>query len=181
VTGDAPLAIGEIARRLGVSTRTLRYYQELGLVEPSGSSPGGNRRYNELDVARVQHIRELQDVMGLDLERIGVVVRAEDRLAALRAEVSSAPPSPERMAEILREAMAINHELRAQVADRERALREFLAELDAKAARYRQLAAELEIDIDTDERDAGSGRREQAGDGPHGVEQCVGEPPSTVR
>jgi MerR family transcriptional regulator, repressor of the yfmOP operon len=148
VNADAPLAIGEVARRLGISTRTLRYYQELGLVEPSGSSPGGNRRYDELDVARVQHIRELQDVMGLDLERIGVVVRAEDRLAALRAEVDSAPVSPERMAEILREAMAINHRLRAQVADRERALREFLAGLDAKAARYRRMAAELEIDLD---------------------------------
>jgi MerR family transcriptional regulator, repressor of the yfmOP operon len=148
VSADAPLAIGEVARRLGISTRTLRYYQELGLVAPSGSSPGGNRRYHELDVARVQHIRELQDVMGLDLERIGTVVRAEDRLAALRAEVNSAPPSPERMAEILREAMAINHELRAQVADRERALRDFLADLDAKEARYRRLAAELEVDLD---------------------------------
>jgi DNA-binding transcriptional MerR regulator len=145
---DAPLSIGEVASRLGISTRTLRYYQELGLVEPSGASPGGNRRYNDLDVARVQHIRELQDVMGLDLERIGVVVRAEDRLAALRAEVNSAPVSPERMAEILREAMGINHELRAQVADRERALAEFLAELDVKAARYRQLAAELEVELD---------------------------------
>jgi DNA-binding transcriptional MerR regulator len=145
---DAPLAIGEVARRLGISTRTLRYYQELGLVEPSGSSPGGNRRYSDLDVARVQHIRELQDVMGLDLERIGVVVRAEDRLAALRAEINSAPVSPERMAEILREAMGINHQLRAQVADRERALRDFLAALDVKAARYRQLAAELEVELD---------------------------------
>jgi hypothetical protein len=116
--------------------------------------------------------------MGLDLERIGVVVRAEDRLAALRAEVDSSPPSPERMAEILREAMAINHELRAQVADRERALRGFLAELDVKAARYRQLAGELEIDLD--ERGAASGRGQLGGDRPHRVEQRVDEPPATV-
>jgi DNA-binding transcriptional MerR regulator len=148
VSADAPLAIGDVARRLGISTRTLRYYQELGLVAPSGASPGGNRRYSDLDVARVQHIRELQDVMGLDLERIGVVVRAEDRLAELRAEINSAPVSAERMADILREAMGINHELRAQVADRERALREFLGDLDAKAARYRQLARELEVDLE---------------------------------
>jgi DNA-binding transcriptional MerR regulator len=144
---DAPLSIGEVARRLGISTRTLRYYQELGLVAPSGSSPGGNRRYNELDVARVQHIRELQDVIGLDLERIGVVVRAEDRLATLRAEVRAAPVSDERMAEILREAMEINQQLRAQVADRERALRAFLDDLDAKAARYHEVAAELGVDV----------------------------------
>jgi DNA-binding transcriptional MerR regulator len=144
---DAPLSIGEVARRLGISTRTLRYYQELGLVEPSGASPGGNRRYNELDVARVQHIRELQEVIGLDLERIGTVVRAEDRLATLRAEVRAAPVSDERMVEILREAMEINHQLRAQVADRERALRAFLDDLDAKAARYGEVAAELGVDL----------------------------------
>ena len=79
--------IGEAARRAGVTTRTLRYYQEVGLLQPSGATPGGNRLYTEHDVERLRRILELRDVMGFDLERIGLFLGSEDRLAEMRAEV----------------------------------------------------------------------------------------------
>ena len=120
------LAIGEVARRAGVSPRTLRYYEELGLVEPSGHSPGGNRRYSEADLARVLRIRELQTVIGFPLERIAVVLSAEDRLDALRAE-SSQGVSTERRIEMLREAMMLNRQVRAEVDERAAALEAFVA------------------------------------------------------
>jgi DNA-binding transcriptional MerR regulator len=86
-TDGGPLhRIGEVAARAGVTTRTLRYYQELGLLVPSGRSPGGNRRYSESDVARLLRIIELRTDMGLDLERIRLILQAEDRPAELRAE-----------------------------------------------------------------------------------------------
>jgi hypothetical protein len=44
-TGAGELRIGEAAARVGVSSRTLRYYEELGLLTPSGRTPGGARRY----------------------------------------------------------------------------------------------------------------------------------------
>src|SRR5712692_9572635 len=78
--------IGEVAARARVTTRTLRYYQECGLLDPAGRSPGGGRRYSEADVTRLLRIIELRDIMGFDLERIGEILRAEDRLAELRAE-----------------------------------------------------------------------------------------------
>lgn len=87
VPDTAPhLRIGEAAGLAGVSTRTLRYYQELGLLTPSGKTAGGARRYSEADVARIQRIRHLQDLVGLDLNEIRTVLTAEDRLAAIRRE-----------------------------------------------------------------------------------------------
>jgi DNA-binding transcriptional MerR regulator len=83
--GGALHRIGEVAARAGVTTRTLRYYQELGLLAPSGRSPGGTRRYSESDIARLLRILELRNVMGLGLERIRLIVQAEDRPADLPA------------------------------------------------------------------------------------------------
>jgi DNA-binding transcriptional MerR regulator len=67
------LRIGEAAARAAVSVRTLRYYEELGLLTPSAHSPGGARRYAEEDVARLARIRELKDLLGFDLDEVRTV------------------------------------------------------------------------------------------------------------
>jgi DNA-binding transcriptional MerR regulator len=138
----ADLRIGEVARRLEVSTRTLRYYEELGLVEPSDRSPGGSRRYAEADVARIVHIRELQQVLGFDLDRIRQMLEAEDRLEVLRTEYRKGPGT-KRQAAILQECVDINQRLQALVGEKMGQLEGMLAELKAKATRYEEVAAEL--------------------------------------
>ncbi len=80
------LRIGEAAAQAEMSTRTLRYYQELGLLTPSGTTAGGARRYSDADVARLHRIRHLRDLVGFNLTEIGVVLSAEDRLAEIRRE-----------------------------------------------------------------------------------------------
>ena len=134
--------IGEVAAQAGVSTRTLRYYQELGLLDPAGASPGGSRRYSDRDVARLKRILELRNVMGFDLERIGPILAAEDRLDELRAEFHRGV-TRKRHKEVVAEAMAINQGMRRQVEEKDGILHSFLAELEAKADRYRTVAAEL--------------------------------------
>ena len=138
--------IGEVAAQAGVSTRTLRYYQELGLLDPAGLSPGGTRRYSTSDVARLRRILELRDVMALDLERISAILEAEDRLAELREEVR-AGVSAARRREIVIEAITLNNAMRRQVHEKLEALQSFLAELETKAARYRAIASELDVDV----------------------------------
>jgi DNA-binding transcriptional MerR regulator len=138
----ADMRIGEVARRLEVSTRTLRYYEELGLVEPSDRSPGGSRRYAEADVERIVHIRELQQVLGFDLDRIRQVLEAEDRLDVLRTEYRKGP-APKRQAAILQECVDVNQRLQALVGEKMGQLEGMLAELKAKATRYEEVAAEL--------------------------------------
>jgi DNA-binding transcriptional MerR regulator len=142
-TSEAKLhAIGEIARRAGVTTRTLRYYQEMGLLHPSGVTRRGNRLYSDDDVDRLKHILELRDVMGFDLERIRLLLETEDRLAELRAE-SERGVSVTRRREMVKEAMELNARVRYEVEEKLGLLQGFLAELHAKASRYRDIADEI--------------------------------------
>src|ERR1700722_15386113 len=82
--GEPLLGIGAAATRLGVSERALRYYQQLGLLVPARTTPGGLRRYSPADLARVERIRELQTLLGLNLDEIAVLLRNEDRIAQIR-------------------------------------------------------------------------------------------------
>ncbi|HLW17615.1 MAG TPA: MerR family transcriptional regulator [Actinomycetota bacterium] len=139
---QAPLRIGQLAERLGVTTRTIRYYEELGLLKPSGYTEGGERRYTEDDATHLQRILELKTLMGFGLEEIRATLDSEQRLSELREEYKSG--SKKRKLEIVHEAMEINQRMRAQVESTIKRSKAFLRELEAKAARYREVEAELE-------------------------------------
>ena len=136
---DAQYRIGEVAKAANVSTRTLRYYEELGLVAPSGHSPGGARRYSDADLARVLRIRELQELVGFNLDEIKTIVAAESRLEELRTEFR-AGRSPQREQALVAEAIEINDKLREDMQVKLSRLETFLADLDARAALYRRRA-----------------------------------------
>jgi MerR family transcriptional regulator, repressor of the yfmOP operon len=144
-TDHALLRIGEAAKRAGVTTRTLRYYQEVGLLEPSGATPGGNRLYSVDDVERLRRILDLRDVMGFDLDRIRLFLRSEDRLAELRAEAQRGI-STQRRREMLAEASDLNARMQAEVNAKAGLLQGMLAELRAKASRYDDIRAELDAE-----------------------------------
>jgi len=108
------LRIGEAAARAAVSVRTLRYYEELGLLTPSARSPGGARRYAEEDLARLARIRELKDLLGFNLDEVRTVLTAEDRLGSLRAAYHAEDDQAAQRA-IVAEALEINGRLQAAV------------------------------------------------------------------
>ncbi|MDA8184979.1 MAG: MerR family transcriptional regulator [Acidimicrobiales bacterium] len=145
VGSAAVLRIGEAAEQAGVSCRTLRYYEELGLVVPAGHSAGGARRYTDADVARLQRIRELQELLGFDLGEIRTIMRSEDQLAALRSEYQAGGDVARRK-EILAEAMQINARLRAMVKAKRDRLDAMLEDLGARAKRNRVRARDLEAE-----------------------------------
>ncbi len=140
---EANYRIGQIAEATGVSTRTIRYYEELGLVSPSGHTPGGARRYSEDDVERVRRVRELQHLVGFNLDEIRTIIGAEDRLQQLRTEIRSGR-SPARERQLIAEAIDINDRLREEMRAKQARLETFLADLDARAALYRRRARERE-------------------------------------
>jgi DNA-binding transcriptional MerR regulator len=133
------LGIGAAAARAGVSERALRYYQELGLITPSASTPGGMRRYSRDDLARVARIRQLQTLLGLNLDEIAVVLRNEDRLAQIKLAYLGQRTSEADRRELLRESLALQQDLRATVEAKRGAIDGFLADLDARIARTRGL------------------------------------------
>ena len=83
---QADLQIGEVAERTGVTQRTLRFYEEKGLLNPPSRMEGGFRLYSEADVERVVEIRRLQKLLGLSLAEIKEMVEAEEALKQIRAE-----------------------------------------------------------------------------------------------
>ena len=80
------LQIGEVAQRTGVTQRTLRFYEEKGLLRPPSRMDGGFRLYSEEDVKRVDHIRRLQDLLGISLAEIKEMVDADEVLRDLRSQ-----------------------------------------------------------------------------------------------
>lgn len=70
--------IGDLARESGKTVRALRYYEELGLLEPSAHTEGGFRLYQREDLRRVQLLNRLQD-LGFSLDRIGGILGAWKR------------------------------------------------------------------------------------------------------
>jgi MerR family transcriptional regulator, repressor of the yfmOP operon len=133
------LGIGAAAARVGVSERALRYYQELGLVAPASTTPGGLRRYCEEDIARVERIRELQTLLGLNLDEIAIVLRNEDRMTQIRRTYHDKRTSDEERRRLTRECLALQESLRATVEAKRLALAGFLADLDARIKRARDL------------------------------------------
>lgn len=73
------MQIGEVAARTELSLRTIRHYEETGLVIPSARSQGGFRLYTEVDVARLMVIRRMKP-LGFALDEMRDLLEATDRL-----------------------------------------------------------------------------------------------------
>ena len=76
------LRIAEVADEVGLTTRAIRYYEELGLLAPAGRSDGAYRLYDMDDVARLRTIKALRDDAGFSLAEIGQLM--EDEAARVR-------------------------------------------------------------------------------------------------
>jgi len=137
------LRIGEVAQRVGVTTRTIRYYEELGLLG-SGSEreKGVHRTYGESDVARLQELIRLRDLLGLTLEELVEIAEASEARAALRGRWESDPSEKERL-RIVEEAIPHVERQLALVRGRQATLEEFARDLEAKLARLRRRRREL--------------------------------------
>jgi DNA-binding transcriptional MerR regulator len=104
---EAPrLRIGEVAERTGTTTRTIRYYEEIGLL-PGGDarSPGAHRTYGEDDVERLRETLRLKEVLGLSLDELRELGATQNARAALRSEWHEGVDDPVRRREILDEAL----------------------------------------------------------------------------
>jgi DNA-binding transcriptional MerR regulator len=102
------MKIGEVASRVGTTTRTIRYYEEIGLLPGSDERPsGGHRVYDERDIERLQDALRLKELLGLSLDELKTVLEAEEARAALRDEWNQADPGPERRRAILDEALTL--------------------------------------------------------------------------
>ena len=142
-TNDAYLQIGEVADRTGVTQRTLRFYEEKGLLKPPSRLEGGFRLYSEDDVRRVEQIKRLQSLLGLTLADIKEMVEAEEIKMQLRAEYRRDAEVSERKAKIAR-AIEVTEGQVAVIDQKLAALQEMKEHLEQKLAQYNGWLAQLD-------------------------------------
>jgi DNA-binding transcriptional MerR regulator len=143
------LRIGEVAKLAGTTPRTIRYYEEIGLLPAGdGREPGAHRTYAEADVERLNQLLRMKSLLGLSLEELKDLVEAEEARAALRREWQEGVDDPVRRRQILEE--SIGHiasqlelarrrrdeiaKLEDELVARRKRVRELLRELDPAAA-----------------------------------------------
>ena len=94
---EPTLRIGEVADRTGVTPRTIRYWEEIGLLGAGHERPEGKHRlYAEADVERISEIVRLRDLLGLSLEQLSQLLEAESARAQLRRELTKTEAPAER-------------------------------------------------------------------------------------
>jgi MerR family transcriptional regulator, repressor of the yfmOP operon len=142
-TPERTLRIGAVAHRLGVTARTIRYYEELGLLPiPSDRSKGTHRLYGEADIAHLQEVLRLRDLLGLSLDAIVDLAAAEEARAALRDAWDSDPSDADRL-QILSEAQRLIERQLELVSARQKTLAQFARDLRARLRQIEQRRAEL--------------------------------------
>jgi len=72
------LQIGEVARRLGLNPKTIRYYEEIGLLPKPKRTKGGYRQYTEADVGRIDFVHQAR-ALGLSLATIQEILKFRDK------------------------------------------------------------------------------------------------------
>ena len=138
------LRIGELAARTGATTRTIRYYEELGLLPGDDERPsGGHRLYGEEDVERVKEVLRLKQLLGISLEELRELLAAEQARALLRSEWHAGGTPPARQAEILREALGLVERQLELVHHRRAEIDRLEAELAGRRERILGRLAEL--------------------------------------
>ena len=143
MTTATPLRIGEVAERLGTTTRTIRYYEEIGLLGGGEREAGRHRTYDEADVERLSDALRFKQLLGLSLDELKALLEAEEARAALRAEWRERNPGAGRRREILAQALGHIDRQLALVRRRRQDIDALEAQLAEKRATVRRRMGEL--------------------------------------
>jgi len=138
------LRIGEVAELTGTTPRTIRYYEEIGLLPGADDrAQGKHRAYTEADVERMREIIRLRDLLGLSLEELSALLEAESARATIRREIQHTddPAEIRRMREEALGHITIQLEL---VRRRLRELEQLESELVAKRRLVQRRLGEME-------------------------------------
>ena len=139
------LRIGEVAKLAGTTPRTIRYYEEIGLLPAAGGrQPGAHRTYAEADVERLTELLRLKDLLGLSLEELKELVEAEGARAELRREWQGRVDDPVRRRQILEQSLTYTARQLDLVRRRRDEIAKLEDELITRRKRVKALLGELE-------------------------------------
>ena len=134
---ERALRIGEVAELTGTTPRTIRYYEEIGLLPEAGDREHGKRRlYTGDDVDRLRELIRMKDLLGLSLDDLKRLVEAEEARAGLREEWEHTD-EPGEQRRILEEALGHIADQLKLVRARRGEIERLESELTAKQRRIR--------------------------------------------
>ncbi|MGZ0084423.1 MerR family transcriptional regulator [Caldibacillus thermoamylovorans] len=121
------LKIDDVAKATGLTKRTIRYYEEIGLIKPPARSDGGTRLYTEEEIKQLKQIIAAREVLGFSLQELQHFLSLKENIAAHRAELLQ----------------TADHEKRRELEQIAAGLRQQIAMLDEKMKKMETLKQEL--------------------------------------
>ncbi len=141
------LRIGDVARLVGTTPRTIRYYEEIGLLPEAPARPSGRHRvYTHEEVERLREVMRLKHLLGVSLDELKTLLTAEDARAEVRAQLQREDVKPARRRELLDEALGHLDRQLELVRHRASELGKLEHELRETRKRVKRRIRELEAD-----------------------------------
>ena len=130
-------SIDQVAAQTELTKRTLRYYEEVGLLPPTDRTGGNYRRYSDEDIQRIEHIKKLRDLLGFSLSDIRAMLEVDDERGLLKEANRHETDAAAKIARIDRADELIHRQLQL---------------IEQKIAGLEQMRASLEANIERHER-----------------------------
>ena len=145
------LRIGDVAELTGLTQRTIRYYEEVGLLTPPSRTEGDFRLYSKRDVTRLSEIVRLKNLLGFSLGEIRKIVEGEETRTQLRSEYQATEDAAVRLSK-LDQALEVAQSQLGLVTSKITQMQELRAELESRIARYERMKMDL-LDLQESEAD----------------------------
>jgi len=146
--GASAFTIEQVAAQTGLTKRTLRYYEEVGLLPPTGRTEGNYRRYTREDIQRLERIKNLRDLLGFSLADIREILQAEDERHQLKVAYRQETEAAGKIAQLDRVNETIRHQLEL-IEQKIAGLEQMRASLLEKLANHERTRQSLQKHIDT--------------------------------
>jgi DNA-binding transcriptional MerR regulator len=135
-------SIEQVATRTGLTKRTLRYYEEVGLLLPTGRTEGNYRLYSEDDIQHLERIKKLRDLLGFSLADIREILDAEDERGQIKVAYQQERETAAKVAQLDRADELIQRQLHL-IEQKIDGLEQMRASLLAKLEHHKRDRSEL--------------------------------------
>lgn len=140
-------SIEQVAAQTGLTKRTLRYYEEVGLLPPTGRTEGNYRRYTPDDIQRLERIKNLRDLLGFSLADIRDILQAEEERDQIRVAYRQETEAAAKIAQLERIDEIIHHQLEL-IEQKIAGLEQMRASLQLSLVKHEHKRQDLQRNID---------------------------------
>jgi len=134
--------IDQVAARTGLTKRTLRYYEEIGLLPPAARTEGNYRLYTDEDVQRLEKIVAIKETLGLTLAEIIEFIAFEEQREGIRTVYMNMTEPAEQLQQLAQAEIIVQQQLQF-IAKKIEQLTAMQTSLEERQQRYQRLTAEL--------------------------------------